>query len=374
MKNKILKLFCTSAVLCAGLLNAGVINAEEEGTYTETVINNIGLGNVAISLREYMHDAEGNEIPFVNPDAVVPNETITKIAKITNDGNKAWIRAKVSIESDDGLQVDKTLLEISDDKNWLSVGDYYYYTKPVDTGETVTILKSVYVPAEWGSETARKKFNVIVQADAVQEANFTPDFKAQDPWFGTIIETSVYDTAGDITTDNKRFTLTFAGGAEGLFANAEDLFENWADLMPGDTVEDKLIVQNNYTSTISLWFGVDKGLDNDLDEEVHLQIKAGDATIFDGTMAEAKREFILVHLEAGAMAVLSFKVEVPSSLTNKYSFSTAQTVWNFRAELHDRTYSKRTGVGAGAVAAGVVGIVAIGLLVVVLKKKKQEEK
>ena len=74
------------------------------------------------------------------------------------------------------------------------------------------------------------------------------------------------------------------------------------------------------------------------------------------------------------MAVLSFKVEVPSSLTNKYSFSTAQTVWNFRAELHDRTYSKRTGVGAGTVAAGVVGIVAIGLLVVVLKKKKQEEK
>ena len=185
MKNKILKLFCTSAVLCAGLLNAGVINAEEEGTYTETVINNIGLGNVAISLREYMHDAEGNEIPFVNPDAVVPNETITKIAKITNDGNKAWIRAKVSIESEDGLQVDKTLLEISDDKNWLSVGDYYYYTKPVDTGETVTILKSVYVPAEWGSETARKKFNVIVQASpfSLQIPHTLPSLIVQPPSF-----------------------------------------------------------------------------------------------------------------------------------------------------------------------------------------------
>lgn len=313
------------------------------GEYTTEVTNNVILGDVSISLSEYELDEDGKEVPYQNDKQVLPGQTVDKIVRITNNANASWLRVKAEYTSEEGLD------SLSDDEltladgDWKKIGDYYYYKKPVAKDESVDFLKRVKIPASWDSTYAEKGFSMILTADAVQEANFTPDWNAGDPWFGTVIETCVHTSYDPKLAGNQAFSVAFENGADGLVKTGDDFFSNWASLMPGDTVSGQVTLKNSYRRTVTMYFKTETIADDALLKSLHLEIKNGDTVLYSGTMDGAiTKKVKIASLAMNEEAVLTYTVSVPKELNNSYVLSKTQTKWIFSAYM-----SSSSGGGGG---------------------------
>ena len=331
----VLQLKRTAAVLLAVLTLCPRSPVRAEGD-TVTTVNHIGTGNVSISLNEFRLSADGTEMPIEgNSDrrTVLPGETISKISKITVNGHKSWIRAKVMTEGDQRITtLSPSWISLYEDDAWLNKGEYWYYTRPVDHGDTIRFTKEVKVPGN--TETANAVFHVILWADAVQYDNFKPDFNAADPWFGTVIEESAYQTFRYRDPGDAHFFVSYEGGAQGLIANSGDLFQNFAVLMPGDHVSDSLVIGNGYSQPVRLFFRVEATEEEQkLAKQIGLKIHAGETNIFTGTLADAMNEIYLAWMTPNWTAVLTYELDVPEELKNEFSLTDTSDKWIFRAEV-----------------------------------------
>lgn len=328
---KIFAKIVTSMLALMCVMPQTIVHAESIET-----VNNLGMGAVGINIKEYELDANGKEVPYQDFKTILPGQTVDKISRITNTGEPAWIRCKLSFVSEAEMEnLDESMVKLAD--GWLKKGDYYYWTKALPTNGTVDFTKTVTFPAAWTEALDNEEFQIIISADAVQQRNFTPDFTADDPWFGTMIEVSMYEKSRVRTTDDKAFEVVYRNGTEGLFSNTEDFFKHWGTAMPGDVLEDTLKVKNAYSVPIEIFFSTQTIADDILIKELGLEIKDGSGkVIFSGKMSEAMKEISLVWLEPGQETTLSYKVTVPASLTNKYAMMNTKTKWIFRAVIHPK--------------------------------------
>lgn len=286
-------------------------------TYETDIINGISTGDINISI------TAGD---LVDNEMVMPGQRVEKVIGITNNGSQSWIRAK--------LEFNKYLtdndVEIASEK-WKKFGDYYYYTEPVGKNEHVELTKAINIPGSLTESVTGDTFKLNTTVDAVQVANFTPDFTSSDPWFGTVIEGCLHSNP-DVKVDNTsdEFSITFEGGAEGIVRVGDNFFNNWSDLMPGDTLKDKVILKNSYSRAVSIYFRTEVLDDNDLSKAINLKIYNGSTLIYDGALNKSLDEILLGKLNKGDTLELSYEVSLPAELTNKYALSNARTKWYFR--------------------------------------------
>ena len=335
MKHHCLR-WIAAVFLTAVSLTAGSWPLSAEGQSVETV-NNIGMGNISISLNEFKVSADGKETPIAgNHDEkiILPGETISKLSKITVNGHKSWIRAKVQMEGDRRIEdLNPSWVSLCDDPAWLKKGEYWYYTEPVDNGKTIRFTKEVHIPEDEDNRVIGTPFNVIIWADAVQYDNFKPDFNSDDPWFGTVIELSAFETYRNREPGTTHFFVSYEGGAQGLIANTGDLFANFKTMMPGDTASDTVVIGNGYHQPVRLYFRIE-GTENDsLAKQIRLRIKAGEVPLFSGTLADAMNEIYLAYMTPKWQAVLTYELEVPDHLKNEFELEDTSQKWIFRAEL-----------------------------------------
>ena len=163
------------------------------------VKNHITMGDIRINMTEFARKGNG-EVKYRDPAYIFPGERISKIPRIKNSALPCWIRARISYGSD------KENVEMLSECNiegmsaeWIKRGDYYYYTKVLKKQESVDLFQSVSVPAVWTEEHGGQKLNISVQADAIQAANFKPDFTAMSPWGNQEIQECVHETNGTMT-------------------------------------------------------------------------------------------------------------------------------------------------------------------------------
>lgn len=77
-----------------------------------------------------------------------------------------WIRAKLEYPSSDGVKdIGDDNIEMASSK-WTKKGEYYYYADPVRSGESIDLMKSVWIPSDWDNSYANKNFSVIVTVEA----------------------------------------------------------------------------------------------------------------------------------------------------------------------------------------------------------------
>ena len=370
----------SGVIITAFLLFTGLLPVIAEGSSTETV-NNIGLGNVSISLNEFKVDAAGKETPIEgNSDRkiILPGETISKLSKITVNGHKSWIRAKVMVDGDRKItDLDPSWVILADDEHWAKRKDFWYYTEPVDHGKTIRFTKEVRVPGTEENSVRNTSFNVVVWADAVQYDNFKPDFNAEDPWFGTVVETSVYDTFRNKPTGETHFFVSYEGGAQGLIANTGDLFDNFRTLMPGDRVQDSVVIGNGYHQPVRLYFRIEGTENDELARQVRLRVRAGEMQIFSGTLKDAMNEMYLAYMTPKWQAVLTYELEVPETLKNEFELEHTHQKWIFRAELNTpQRITPKTGDSSSLAAAGIllsisVAVAAAAVLILNLERRKR---
>jgi len=339
------KLFLTSAVFFL-LMSNQVLAASHQET---EVINHVGTGDVSICLEELEHDSGGREIPYVNNKVVLPGQKTEKIVRITNRAEPAWVRAKLEYTSYDGIQgLSDQMVTVGAD-GWRKAGTYYYYTKPLGTGESVDFIKEVRIPPEWDQKESGRSFSILVTADAVQEAHFTPDFSGDDPWFGTLIETCVHTAYEAENGGAEAFLVAFEGGAEGLVRLGEDFFSNWGHLMPGDVAADRVQVKNCYSHPVRIYFRTETIADDFLLKALRLEIKCGEEILYSGTMdGSTGGKRMLAFLKPGDEKALIYKVRVPEELNNRYAMAETKTKWIFSAEIGGSEETDRGSSSEGA--------------------------
>lgn len=177
-------------------------------TDTVQVKNTVQTGIIEISVDEYEKTEDGEEKPYEDPKTIVPGDELSKIVKITNEEQSAYIRAKVEFEFEreelNGSIGVEDLTGI-DEKKWVYKNGYFYYKAPVDSKGQITLFEGVSIPEEWGNEYANCKLYIYVTAEAVQSANMEPNYEAEDPWNGVKAEVCAYPKKerGEIRRDSE---------------------------------------------------------------------------------------------------------------------------------------------------------------------------
>lgn len=116
--------------------------------------------------------------------------------KLVNTSNiKAYLRAKIVVTWQDAdgnvysdLPVENThyTIDYTDDSNWVQYGDYWYYTKTVEPGDSTSNLIDECV---WTAEGPKGyTLNLEILAEAIQGI---PETAVQDAWGVTISQGSV---------------------------------------------------------------------------------------------------------------------------------------------------------------------------------------
>ena len=304
--------------------------------YSTEVENNIETGLVSIHLDQYEYDSAGKLLEYEDCQKVRPGARLNRLIHISNKANSAWIRLKISLKTSDTLFGFGEEMLTGMNKGWIRRGAYYYWTKPLDKGEGVYFDNSLLIPASWSEADVCKEFQVSVSADAVQTKNYSPDFDSEDPWFGTVIEQSLYDSYEEKEAVQNNFAVIFKGGAEGLVKTGKDFFSGWGTLMPGDTVHDEVTISSSYSAPVKIWFYTNTQASdrmNDLADKVRITIRDDSSVIYEGPLSGTVDKVLLGEYTAGSTGKISYSVYVPKELTNRYSLANARTVWVFECEV-----------------------------------------
>lgn len=316
-----------------------------------TMQNKISTGVVNISLEEYQ-DVDGREESYQNNQVIVPGQTVSKIPEIRCLAEPCYVRCSVKWDLPGRDKVSETF-PVTDDciqgigEGWVEAGGYWYYTKALGNSECVRLFDGIRFPEFSAGDMCGQEIDVIISADAIQAANFTPDFKSADPWDGSgkILESwkTRNGSKDEVSQESPNVRIFFKGDAEEMVTDADNLFRVFGEFMPGDTKEGKLIIQNttDRQQRVYLAMGRPPQDENSLKllEEVNITVSNDGDIIYTGPASglAGQDERLLGLYEAGGGSTLAFKLEVPGNVDNSLALTAAKTDWTFRAEAEGGT-------------------------------------
>lgn len=370
-----------------------------------TVSNHISTGDVNIGIQEYEKDGDSEKSYQGPADGIVlPSQTVSKIPRITNYAETCYIRVKTTYTSeapeptatvDDGATTpaptepdnysesvqtetpnkeatitpeptdqpgdaevpdvdhdseaepeteyilsDEELAGISD--AWVQHGEYYYYTQPLKNGESADFFQSVTIPSVWSSKASDRELGLTVTAEAVQAANFTPNFDSESPWGDTEIEQCVHETDNSVTEVTQKYTamsVTYEGAARNLVAAPEDFFQNLQTAMPGDTISDSFQLSNTTATDAEFFFRTETPsnlTEDELDllKQFKLTITQNGKTLYQGDLeaVSLNQEISLGTLKTGGNSRVQFTLQLPAELKNAYAKRESMINWIFRVQ------------------------------------------
>ena len=333
-KKKIILTACLLTVLLFGILTIQAM--------TETrVTNPVHTGVVDIDLEEYQINEKGEEVLWQDNPTVLPGMTISKIPRISNLGYDCYVRAKMEFDIEG---MDQSYQELGSD--WFLGKDGYYYCKKIlQHGETTDIFQSIKIPEDFPQEMEEKQLHLEITTDAIQSENFSPDFDSQKPWGDVEIQDCKETGPYEINTVTKKDALSvvYQGKSKELFADPDNFFINFSDMMPGDVYQDEAVIHNNSDKSIKLFFAQETNSSSDLLSRIRLTIQLDGKDIFHGTMAEAIERKQITELKAGEKQKLSYTVDVPEELDNDYTLEDEEIVWIFSTEEINTRSKVQTG-------------------------------
>lgn len=334
MKKNIYKIIAVGA---AALAILGFSGAYASFSDSVTVKNRVVTGDVNISLKEYQKK-NGKETEYKNPVEILPGDFVSKIPRIKNMGMPCWIRTKLYFQNssaeEEGLK-EEYIQGIS--KDWKKIGEYYYYTKILGSGKSIDFFTGITIPASWTEAHSGQKLQVSLQTDAIQAANFTPDFQAMSPWGNQAIEKCIHETNGNTQCelDNVKLSVKFNGDAQKLLAVPDDFFRNFGEIMPGDVKKDTIVISNTDKKEVEILFYT--GIPNQtkeqtaLLEKLSLSVSMNGKNLYKGNLKASSlgKPVSLGKFGTNAKGTLEFSVSAPADLKNTEALRDASVNWTF---------------------------------------------
>lgn len=366
-------------MIAAGVLMTACLGIS--GTYayyqdSVSVQNHISTGDINIGIQEYQEiNGKETEYDLAENRIVLPSEVVSKIPRITNYAETCYVRAKVTHHSKPVSESDteeKTEYILSDENingisgQWIRKGEYYYYTEPLEKGASVDFFEAVTIPAEWTEASSGTSLELTVTAEAIQAANFTPDFQSEQPWGDQEIEICVHEEDNGITEVSREYqqmTVTYEGAARNLVAVPEDFFRNLDKAMPGDRVQDTFTISNTTDTEAEFFFRTETpgGLTEeelDLLKQFQLTISQNGSPIYSGDLeaASLNNRISLGTYQPGETGNFVFQLSLPAELKNAYAQRETFINWIFSVEGAEEIVDTPDGPAIDQMAAPKTGL------------------
>ena len=187
---------------------------------------------------------------------------------------------------------------------------------------------------------------------------------------------------GNVTYDGNAKDFIFAPGSE---YSPTDLFADFKDLMPGDSVSQKITIDNDISKEVKIKIymrslGADQQSQEFLSQLSITVVQDGKTNLFDAPASETAQLTDWVYLGtlySGGKIDLDVTVSVPITLGNDFQDAVGKLTWEFMVEELpvETTDPRPTGDNSNIyVAMTVMSVSAAALSVVLaLKKKKEQE-
>lgn len=288
---------------------------------------------------------------------VQANKDISYIPRITNEDAACYVRARVDItaDGDDSEPLDgNCLYGVSED--WVWKGDYLYCTKLIEEGASTDVFKGIHIPENWNTSDT-ENLKVSVKAEAVQAKNFKPDFSDVLPWGAVKLE-EVADAGNQNVTevvqikDISELKYNSAGSFE---CSTEDLFEEYSEMMPGDSFEKTVVLQNHSVNPLQMYLSLSSG-GKKLGESLRLKITWDNTDVYDGTLADAVEmdKIKMIKLAAGEKYEIKLVINLPANAKNEYASLEDCLIWQLNAEEMPEASAQTSDWDAGVPLAAVV--------------------
>ena len=321
-----------------------------------------------LSVIEEGEDAETQHIVEANKD-------VSYIPRITNNNADCYIRAHVDvIMNGDCRQPLNTDHIYGMNGDWIVRGDYFYCTKALKKGEQTDLFKGIHIPEDWEYGDA-EGFTVSVKAEAVQSANFTPDFNSEFPW-GAVELTEVETASGvdwmeAVPVSAVSKTEYTSGG--GFQCNTAELFDEFSGMMPGGKCEKILELKNSADGMLKVSLGL-KADDSELNRKLQLRITADGKEIYSGTAAEASGLDIIeiMKINRGDTGNLKLEIGLPADADNSYSELQDDIIWTLDVEeIPDE--SVQTGDSSNMLPYMGAALMAIVLIIYLVALRREDD-
>ena len=187
---------------------------------------------------------------------------------------------------------------------------------------------------------------------------------------------------GNVTYDGNAKDFIFAPGSE---YSPTDLFADFKNLMPGDSVSQKITIDNDISKEVKIKIymrslGADQQSQEFLSQLSLTVVQDGKTNLFDAPASETAQLTDWVYLGtlySGGKIDLDVTVSVPITLGNDFQDAVGKLTWEFMAEELpvETTDPRPTGDNSNIYVAMTVMAVSAAALTVVLalKKKKEQE-
>lgn len=331
--------FMSSVLLClaVGFIGTGAVIWARP---TAVVTNTLDTGIVEIELQEYRLDEDGREVKWEDNLTILPRMSISKIPRISNQGNACYIRARTIFSGTE--QLDETCL-YGISKDWIRAEDGYYYCRSIlADGAAVDFFEGLQIPEDFGQEQEEQKITLTIQVDAIQSRNVTPDFQAESPWGAVeILETE--KTAGREvrvlrTVSEKKFVVEYQGESAEVIINEENFFGNLPTLLPGDEYTDGAKLVNSGKRPVQLYFRSIVEDATDITDRIKLTIETEtegqSKVIYEGPIRAENltEDTLLMTIPAQSQGKMVFSLHVPAELDNEYTLQDKAVQWIFSTE------------------------------------------
>lgn len=387
------KLWMTAGIAVLALAGTGIWALAAAET---SVTNTLSTSVVDIGL-ENLRSVDGKEVPFTDEDReimVMPGMQVSQIPKMTNKAEDCYVRAGIAIDGKKEVERPLSLEDISGfSEAWVKKGEYYYYKDILKTGECVPLFDTVTIPSEWETRYEEgsvkdhytlNDWNVMVRVDAIQAANFTPDFESGSPWgvegedytIQKCIQEEGYEFGAYQKEEPPEFTVVYEGESKKLIAGPEDFFARIPRLLPGDEKEGTFTLKNGSGQKQTFYFRTEILEEQDILEKIVLHIQMDGEPIYEGPLNARKlQDYVsLCSLEKGKTQEVRFSLAVPKELDNRYTLNNCKVKWLFKTEEEpqpQKAVPVRTGDALfKAVVPWAAALAAAGATVLLVRRKR----
>ena len=335
---------------------------------TNDVINNtestISTYYVDIKLEQY----QNGESYTKENEVVVPGEVIPLNTKINNLGINCYVRAKITYTLNNTEYIESNYIN-GDYKNWTRKDDYYYYDSVLNQNEVIDLFDTIQIPNEIINESSGDKLIVHIIVEAVQAKNFDGNWNEVD------IKEAV-DRSYSMDSDGKS-EIIYENNADKYIDIGDGFFNNLGGLLPGDSIEDQITIDNNSHNKIKYYLSIDtKNLSQEeinLLENVNITIKNSKGEeLYKGKLTEVSNLLLGIY-NSGSNGIISFTISIPSNLNNEYSKIVTKIIWVFSVEEENSSINPETWDLRFDWSITLFIFAALGLLIVMILEKIEKD-